>query len=811
MLSRAPNPSNDDPNMPPLEDVDGDSDNDGDDSNNNANDIANATPEERIQQAITSIKNHAEQGIVYSIRKAAKAFGVPCSTLQDRYNGKATRAEAHAHQQNLVPSQEDILVQWIKAQAQRGIPLSHQVVIDHASEIAGKPMGSKWIQQFLHWHPDLKIGWSSSLEECRARALNPKAVDIFFNLLEEIVHEKDIPPKNIYNADEKGIQLGVGEQTKVLVDCNQKSVQSVEHGNRELVTVMETVCTNGTVLPPSVIFRGKRQDLEWGRVNPSQARFVSVSENGWTDAELGFLWLSKDFGPLTTKRNLSGRPRLLILDGHNSHCTHKFCAWAAKHKIEILCLPSHTTHALQPCDALVTSLTQKLIPVDKFNLLEHYATARNQSFKRSTILAAFCKTGIYPLDRSAIPESAFEPAKVFATQAAPPIPIIRPSVLVPVTFHSNVTLTSDCSNVSQATTHSSSTSPSTMTTNLNISQNTALSGKTSSISSTEYHILLPPKLKNPSRKTLEQENQNLRQIACGAGQMLEAYYAQLKLMEIENAKYRNKAFAKKKTRTALNTATARHLTSKEMLDLLAQQELKKHIEAMTKELRPKFKRIKKRLGEAEKALKAARKKVDKDVKAAAAKAAKAARAAAMQAEKEARAAEQHLETSRVLQSSSGKDFGGLLSPSSSESELEDENTGVSLPVVSQPCPLPRPLSRPLPCPLPCPLHPHFPPTNSSTSQGSQAAILAIEATTTPFETAVDGNDTMEDKEMVINVIKGHRWAGRWLQFEVLWEDGDTTWEKLSNVEDCAALDKYLQFHGVRKPQELAKAQVVREI
>lgn len=60
--------------------------------------------------------------------------------------------------------------------------------------------------------------------------------------------------------------------------------------------------------------------------------------------------MQKDFIPTSAARNKSGRRILLILDGHNSHCTYKFIALAEKHKIEVICLPSHTTHALQPCD-----------------------------------------------------------------------------------------------------------------------------------------------------------------------------------------------------------------------------------------------------------------------------------------------------------------------------------------------------------------------------------------------------------------------------------------------------------------------------
>jgi hypothetical protein len=72
--------------------------------------------------------------------------------------------------------------------------------------------------------------------------------------------------------DEKGVQLGIGQRTKVLVDRGQKDVQSVEDGNWELVTVIECVSADGTAICPSVVFQGKRRDLEWGRVNPCDAR-----------------------------------------------------------------------------------------------------------------------------------------------------------------------------------------------------------------------------------------------------------------------------------------------------------------------------------------------------------------------------------------------------------------------------------------------------------------------------------------------------------------------------------------------------------
>jgi hypothetical protein len=47
----------------------------------------------------------------------------------------------------------------------------------------------------------------------------------------------------------------------------------------------------------------------------------------------------KDFEPATAARNMTQGYHLLILDGHNLHCTYGFCKFAADHNIVVICLP----------------------------------------------------------------------------------------------------------------------------------------------------------------------------------------------------------------------------------------------------------------------------------------------------------------------------------------------------------------------------------------------------------------------------------------------------------------------------------------
>ncbi|KAF8236740.1 hypothetical protein L208DRAFT_1250668, partial [Tricholoma matsutake] len=88
-------------------------------------------------------------------------------------------------------------------------------------------------------------------------------------------------------------------------------------------------------------------------------------------------------------------------DSHNSHCTFTFCKYAADNKIIIVCLPSHTTHALQPCNisafgplaqswkCMVMLALQSLTAIRKDNLLAYYHTAHVEALKTPTIQSAF--------------------------------------------------------------------------------------------------------------------------------------------------------------------------------------------------------------------------------------------------------------------------------------------------------------------------------------------------------------------------------------------------------------------------------------
>lgn len=237
--------------------------------------LENKSTEERLQLALAAIHSmgfKADGRTVYSFNKAATAFKVSKTTLLARFHGRKTRVEAHQKERRLTEGEEGALVEWIKEKGRRNIPVQIANITDYVQVIIGVEVSDAWVRKFRARHPELKSGWATGLEKCRAGALNKPTVQHFYETLRVLIDEYSIKPENMYNMDEKGVRLGIGGRVKVLVDRDQKSIQQLEDGWREMVTIIECICADGTVLAPSMVYQGVRRDLEWGRDNPCAAR-----------------------------------------------------------------------------------------------------------------------------------------------------------------------------------------------------------------------------------------------------------------------------------------------------------------------------------------------------------------------------------------------------------------------------------------------------------------------------------------------------------------------------------------------------------
>ena len=105
--------------------------------------------------------------------------------------------------------------------------------------------------------------------------------------------------------------------------------------------------------------------------------------------------------------------RLLVLDGHGSHCTLSFLEWCRNNRILAAVFPPHSTHRLQPLDVglfgpLATyysqsldahsRLSQGLASVTKRDFFKNFYSAFDNAFTEANIRSGWLKTGIEHFD-----------------------------------------------------------------------------------------------------------------------------------------------------------------------------------------------------------------------------------------------------------------------------------------------------------------------------------------------------------------------------------------------------------------------------
>ena len=159
--------------------------------------------------------------------------------------------------------------------------------------------------------------------------------------------------------DEKGFLIGLIHAMRRIVPVSaiKKGLTkgSIQDGLREFITIIAAISATGNVIPPALLYASESGDLQdtWLEDfdETSQVAYFGASQKGWTSDELGLAWLDRFH---ESSFQISGyQKRLLILDGHGSHCSLDFLLKAVNYNILVVIFPPHSTHRLQPLDISV--------------------------------------------------------------------------------------------------------------------------------------------------------------------------------------------------------------------------------------------------------------------------------------------------------------------------------------------------------------------------------------------------------------------------------------------------------------------------
>src|SRR5579862_2527064 len=187
--------------------------------------------EARIQDAIRAIRKNSK----LKLRKAARDFKVPRSTLQNHVNGKKPRNMAHKDCMHLTHNEESELVQWITKLTECGYAPRYQTVQELAEIIRNRrvfgvndetsqlvhyePFGRDWVPRFLAHHPQLQSARRKCIEAARIKDVSEAQLTKWFQDLRTVIDEHKIEPHNIYNMDESGFAIGDVEASQRIINA----------------------------------------------------------------------------------------------------------------------------------------------------------------------------------------------------------------------------------------------------------------------------------------------------------------------------------------------------------------------------------------------------------------------------------------------------------------------------------------------------------------------------------------------------------------------------------------------------------------
>jgi hypothetical protein len=338
-----------------------------------------------FRQAVSAYRDKKMSSV-----EASKEFGVPESTIRKHRND--TKNDVGSGRPPILSiNQEKYLVALLEELHSIGVRLTKEIL----SKIIGEYMrkvredgenireyihffwhnsscvylvnpGRHWFDSFFKRNADrLKMKKEIKLENARRDGFTEEVRSQWFNKLKRLLDENNLHarPAQIWNCDESGfsdetqcecffprIPLSVflpGEYVCVPSDTKFAFEQNGGTG-KAFTTIL--LCTNaaGDFIPPMVIYGAKSVNPLWCTGGCADATY-KCSESGWISESLFTDWFKNCF---LEKTKHIDRPLLLVMDNHSTHISVDVIELALDNQVILLCLPPHSTHALQPLDVV---------------------------------------------------------------------------------------------------------------------------------------------------------------------------------------------------------------------------------------------------------------------------------------------------------------------------------------------------------------------------------------------------------------------------------------------------------------------------
>lgn len=284
-----------------------------------------------------------------------------------------------------------------------------------AKECAGK----KWFSAFMARHKELSLRMPQGISYARIKSFTRENVNGFFDLFEPLMEKIQHNPARLFNCDETGLTIVQHKHPRIVGKKGKKQIGAITSAERgSLLTTVMCFSAAGQYVPPFIIFPRKNMKIELMNGTPPGCQYA-CHISGWIQQDIFVQWL-RHF--INYTKPSSEDPVVLILDGHYSHTRNlEVINVARENFVNIVCLPPHSTHRMQPLDVAFMSpfktfyaqeITNwlRLHPgrvVTTYQIGELFGKAYVRAATMETAINGFKKTGMFPPDRNVFKDYEF--------------------------------------------------------------------------------------------------------------------------------------------------------------------------------------------------------------------------------------------------------------------------------------------------------------------------------------------------------------------------------------------------------------------
>lgn len=290
------------------------------------------------------------------IRPTAEKFKIPKSTVNSwmkidfsadlNLNGhlpKSGRPISYGQ------SIDDKIAQWVLTQRDLQIPVSIEGICIYAKELVSTEFpdskfhaSRSWGKSFMKRH-GLVLRSRTSLAQRLPKDLEEK-ITSFHKFVMDRREEDEFDDKCIINMDETPMYFDLVPGKTVDREGTKSVLIRTTGAEKRHITVVLAVAGSGDVLPPMIIFKGKRTlDLK-----APKGWLIAVQEKAWMDETLMLRWINEIYLPFT------GRERsLLVMDSFRAHITDDVKKQLRRGNVVPAIIPGGCTSKLQPLDVSI--------------------------------------------------------------------------------------------------------------------------------------------------------------------------------------------------------------------------------------------------------------------------------------------------------------------------------------------------------------------------------------------------------------------------------------------------------------------------